>query len=120
MTKPADKERCEWCGAVFRIAAGPGRPSRYCKRSHRQRAYEARRLASDRGLAVDEVLVKRSTWTEVQDSVYTIEAAIEDAVNDLTEATSEAELRSIVSHLIDVSRQLADVDLEPRAVGNQR
>jgi hypothetical protein len=34
---------CEWCGgAVSQV--GTRTPRRYCKRSHRQRAFEARRL----------------------------------------------------------------------------
>jgi hypothetical protein len=34
---------CEWCGeAVSQL--GTRTPRRYCKRSHRQRAFEARRL----------------------------------------------------------------------------
>ncbi|MEU3978429.1 hypothetical protein [Streptomyces bacillaris] len=43
---------CEWCGeAVSQL--GSWSPRRYCKRSHRQRAFEARRLGvpmkKDRG-----------------------------------------------------------------------
>ncbi|MYS37222.1 MULTISPECIES: hypothetical protein [unclassified Streptomyces] len=43
---------CEWCGeAVSQL--GSWSPRRYCKRSHRQRAFEARRLGQpmmrDRG-----------------------------------------------------------------------
>lgn len=35
---------CEWCGAAFEPAAR-GPVAKYCRGSHRQRAYEARRLA---------------------------------------------------------------------------
>ena len=45
--------RCEWCGGEFHANAGPGRPARYCRRSHRQRAYEARQLAGERGISPD-------------------------------------------------------------------
>lgn len=34
---------CEWCGAAV-SQLGTRTPRRYCKRSHRQRAFEARRL----------------------------------------------------------------------------
>lgn len=40
---------CEWCGEPVN-QVGARTPRRYCKRSHRQRAYEARRLQRAAGL----------------------------------------------------------------------
>jgi len=37
---------CAWCGAPLIVKKGPGRPAKYCSRSHRQRAYESRALPS--------------------------------------------------------------------------
>ncbi len=37
---------CEWCEQSFDTPVRPGRPPSYCRRSHRQRAYEARRDAA--------------------------------------------------------------------------
>ncbi|GAB2778267.1 hypothetical protein [Streptomyces daliensis] len=42
--------RCEWCGEPV-SQLGTRTPRRYCKRSHRQRAFEARRLRDLRELA---------------------------------------------------------------------
>ena len=39
---------CEWCGRSFTPARRPGPPPRYCRPSHRQRAYEARLKAGRR------------------------------------------------------------------------
>jgi hypothetical protein len=37
--------RCAWCHQPFSVPARPGPAPSYCRRSHRQRAFEARRLA---------------------------------------------------------------------------
>lgn len=37
---------CEWCGDPFDHQFGPGPKPRFCRPSHRQRAYEAKRVAS--------------------------------------------------------------------------
>ncbi len=39
----ADAPRCSWCRRLLPPAAPTGRPRRYCRRSCRQRAFEARR-----------------------------------------------------------------------------
>ncbi len=36
---------CGWCGSAIEATGRRGRPSRYCRRSCRQRAYEARKQA---------------------------------------------------------------------------
>ncbi|MFF6787252.1 hypothetical protein [Streptomyces sp. NPDC012510] len=41
---------CEWCGQPV-SQLGTRTPRRYCRRSHRQRAYEARRLQRASGVA---------------------------------------------------------------------
>lgn len=40
--------KCAWCGEGLPEHSGRGRPRLYCKRSHRQRAYEARALPDTR------------------------------------------------------------------------
>ncbi|TGG77870.1 hypothetical protein D8771_26595 [Streptomyces albus] len=59
---------CEWCGeAVSQL--GSWSPRRYCKRSHRQRAFEARRLGlpmkRDRGKTSAEVEVEAAVVVDV-------------------------------------------------------
>ncbi|WP_331722214.1 hypothetical protein [Kitasatospora sp. NBC_00315] len=39
--------RCEWCGWPFRPPKATGRKPRYCRRSCRQRAYEARQTRAE-------------------------------------------------------------------------
>lgn len=73
--------RCAWCGARFEVAGGPGRPAAYCRRSHRQRAYEARREAER--LGITGVLVVEDDWRRLLDAVYRLETAVDDAVIDV-------------------------------------
>ena len=41
---------CEWCGQAFTPPARRGPPPRYCRPSHRRRAYEARRYGHETSL----------------------------------------------------------------------
>ena len=70
--------RCAWCGAGFKASGGPGRPASFCRRSHRQRAYEARTLAARHGLGPDDALMSRRLLTELQDGLYLLQSAMED------------------------------------------
>jgi hypothetical protein len=47
---------CDWCGEPV-VQPRMGRTRRYCQRSHRQRAYEARRLIELRQAAAGATLV---------------------------------------------------------------
>lgn len=110
--------RCAWCGERFAINPGPGRRPRYCRRSHRQRAYEARQVADARGLANDEVLLGSDTWHGLRDAIYVAETAAADAEADLAEAPNREELISIVMSLRDVIAGVVGAVGEPRAVGH--
>ena len=109
--------RCAWCGQKFASPGGPGRPAKYCRRSHRQRAYESRRIAAERGLAPDEVLLTVDAWQSIRDTLYTLEAAAQDAVADAQLATSVAELRRVALDLAGTVSRAAAVSAEPRAIG---
>jgi hypothetical protein len=111
--------RCEWCGREFSSNRGPGRPARYCRRSHRQRAYEARRLASDRGINPDEVLLSRRTWESLRDALYRLEAASEDVAMDLMAGRpTKGEYVEALAHLSAAVRDLQEIAVEPLAVGD--
>lgn len=117
MTIPI-RRRCQWCGGEFETARGPGRPSLYCRRSHRQRAYEARRLAGERGIRPDEVLISRHTWERLRDALYRLEAAAEDVAMDLLSGRpTKTEYVAALAHLSTAVRDLQDVAVEPIAVG---
>lgn len=119
MTYLQRQGRCEWCGAEFPIPRGPGRRPRYCKRSHRQRAYEARKIAGERGLGADEVLISRRTWEQLRDALYRLEAASEDVAMDPMEGRStKAEYVGALAHLSAAVRDLQDVAVEPIAVSD--
>ena len=111
----SEQQRCGWCGAAFEANPGPGRPRRYCKRSHRQRHSEATTWAVQRGTGADELLVERSKVENLHDLMYILEAACDDVVADVESARGEADLRRAVADLVAAARPLRDSYLEPKA-----
>ena len=111
---------CAWCGGAFKAAGGPGRPQRYCRTSHRQRAYEARREAKRRDLGPDEVLISRRNWEHLRDALYRLEAAAEDVAIDLGagRATKQDYVQAL-GHLSAAVRDLQDIAVEPTALGDE-
>lgn len=120
MTKPKGANfSCAWCGALFAGAGGAGRPRRYCKRSHRQRAYEARRRAEVRGLGSDEVLITRRTWESLRDALYRLETAAEDVAMDLMAGRpTRSDYVDAIAHLSAAVKDLQEVAVEPVAIGD--
>jgi septal ring factor EnvC (AmiA/AmiB activator) len=107
VTKQPEEERCRWCGRGFARAGGPGRPAQYCRRSCRQRDYEARRLAQELGLGETELVMARSELDELRDALYVLEAAIEDVDRDLQDAGDDPrELRRSIDWLLQAARPL--------------
>lgn len=118
--KPRISMQCRWCGGDFLRTPGAGRPKEYCRPSHRQRAYEARRLGESRKLAPDEVIVSRRAWDALRDALYRLESAAEDVAIDLTSgAPVKADYVQALAHLTEAVRQLQDVSVEPIAVGSE-
>lgn len=110
---------CRWCGEEFLATPGPGRPKLYCRASHRQRAYEARRLGESRQLLPDEVIVSRRAWDALRDSLYRLESAAEDVAVDLEVGTpTKIDYVQALAHLSEAVRQLQDVSVEPVALGS--
>ncbi len=110
---------CAWCGGGFEVVPGPGRPQRYCRKSHRQRAYEARREARRRELGPDEVLITRRTWEHLRDALYRLEAAAEDVAIDIgTGRATKTDYIEALGHLSAAVRDLQDVVVEPTAIGD--
>ena len=102
MTKPTV---CEWCRRP--IAVGSiGRPRRYCKRSCRQRAYEARVRAGELGLSDDELVVTRNELDDARDRLYLIAAAMSDANDDVASGVAaETVLERLVAEIDGVIGQ---------------
>ena len=101
-----EKQRCLWCGRGFTLAPGPGRPRRYCRRSCRQRDYEARRRAAELGIGESELVVTRRALDDLYDRLYVLEAAVEDVDRDLAAGDSPDEVRASLDWLLDAARPL--------------
>ena len=91
-----------------------GRPPKYCKRSHRQRAFEASKRGLERGLGGGEVLVDATAWAALQDALYRLEAAVEDAATDLGDGLDP---RSVVDGLVGTCSEAIEALPEPIATG---
>lgn len=85
---------------------GPGRPSLYCRRSCRQRDYEARRRAAERGLDEGEIIVTRSRVDELQDRLWVLQCAMEDVAGDLARAQDLDTYRAALDWVLEAARPL--------------
>ena len=103
--------RCRWCARPFTVVPGPGRPRVYCRRSCRQRDYEARREAADLGLDDSRLVVARSELDTLHDRLYELEAAIEDVDRDLAAAGSPdaGDYREALEWVLRVARPLTSL-----------
>lgn len=90
-----------------------GRPRKYCRRSHRQRAYEARLLAERMGLGTGEALVSHAALRALNDRLYALETALTDVERDLRH---DGDHKSAFTHLYATAAQLRDASLEPLAL----
>ena len=106
-----EAKRCRWCGRAIAVTGGPGRPREYCKRSCRQRDYEARRRSSELGLSERELVVTRAELDQLYDQLYELEAAIEDVERDLAEAAGEDDVRRALDWLLESARPVAALRL---------
>ena len=107
--RPSTAERrCRWCARRFEVKAGPGRPREFCRRSCRQRDYEARRRAAELGLSEDELVLTREAMEELRDRLYVLEAAIEDVERDLAGSPTKADYVDAVHWLLEAARPLRE------------
>ena len=118
MTQQTRTKRCEWCGAEFAVGGRTGRPPKYCRRSHRQRHYEAKRLGSGRGLSSGEVLLAIHDYERLRDAVYVLEAAMEDVATDLQGAPTKADYSAAIMHLRMAATEVVEASPEPTAIGD--
>jgi hypothetical protein len=91
------------------VAPVPGRPREYCRRSCRQRDYEARRQSTELGIGEAQLVVARAELDALHDRLYELEAAIEDVDRDLAAADppDAQDYREALEWLLAVSRPLA-------------
>ncbi len=102
------KRQCAWCGRSFEWE-GVGRPPKYCRRSHRQRHYEARKEAER--LGIGGVLVTDHAWQQLRDAAYRLEASVGDAEVDL----ADDDPVGAAEGLLDAARTLLGALPEPVA-----
>jgi hypothetical protein len=98
--------RCRWCGRRFVPQLGPGRPRAFCRRSCRQRDYEARRRATEVGLDTTELIVARDQLHRLYDELWVLDCAIHDVDQDLAHARTIADHRAALDWLLDAARRL--------------
>jgi len=104
--------RCRWCQRPLPARAGPGRPREFCRQSCRQRDYEARQHAAERGLDEHEIIVTRTKLDELFDRLWVLRCAVEDVDGDLALALDVADHRAAIDWLLQAARPLlTDLDL---------
>ena len=114
MTLSTDTPRCGYCRRPIGASGRPGRPRRYCKRSHRQRAYEARRRASALHVPGGQLVVDQAELDRLHDLLYALEAALQDVEQDLADRRSRSEdaYRQAFLHLFRAADDLRGVVVE--------
>lgn len=114
------RSRCAYCRRPILARPGPGRPARYCRRSHRQRAYEARRRAERAALPAGHVVVAQSDLDRLHDRLYALEAALDDVDADLADVPHDRAARvsarpyaAALAHLAAAAGDLRGILVEP-------
>ncbi len=98
---------------MFDRPGGPGRPRQYCRRSCRQRDYEARTRSKELGLGDAELVVARRRLDELHDGIAMLEAAIQDVDADLAAAPDDPdEATRALQWLLTAARPLIDLRLD--------
>jgi tetrahydromethanopterin S-methyltransferase subunit G len=92
---------------------GAGRPRLFCSRSHRQRAYEARRRADALHVPAGQVIVSEGDLETLHDRLYRLEAAVEDVTADLKGSSGIRAYRDAFDHLYDAAQDLIGLVIEP-------
>jgi len=104
LSREATPNRCRWCGRGFESTPGAGRPRQFCKRSCRQRDYEARRRAAERGLDEDELIITRTELNELRDRLFVLAETLKDVEADLTDDEADDE-RRLLNVLLYAAKQ---------------
>jgi hypothetical protein len=106
---------CAWCANPVEQALGAGRPRRYCKRSCRQRDFEARKRARDLGLAESDLIVARRNVEGLDDLLFVLSCAITDVDGDIALDGSREQLRRSLDWLLEAARPLLGASERLRA-----
>lgn len=102
----AETLRCRWCRRPFDRRPGPGRPQQYCRRSCRQRDYEARQRGVAHGLDEADLILARTAIDQLKDDIYVLQCAVEDVDRDLAVSDAPEEIRSALRWILEAARPL--------------
>ncbi|MDA8302580.1 MAG: hypothetical protein M0005_13830 [Actinomycetota bacterium] len=108
---------CAWCGAHLPPATGAGRPRRYCRRSCRQRDFEARKRARELGLAESDLIVARKAVEGLDDLLFVLAWAISDIEGDLALDSSPDQLKRSLDWLLEAAKPLVGASQRLRSAG---
>lgn len=116
VTKDEEPRRCGYCRRPLPASGKTGRPAVYCRRAHRQRAYEARRRAERADLPAGQVVVAQADLDRLHDRLYAVEAALDDVAVDLADAgatPTAADYRDALDHLRQAADDLRGTVVDP-------
>ena len=80
----------------------------FCRRSCRQRDYEARRRSTDLGLSERELVVTRAELDELGDLLFVLEAAVEDVDRDLRGNPTKSDYVEAIEWLLAAARPVVE------------
>ena len=106
--EPGEARKCVWCRFPVTQTDGPGRPRRYCKRSCRQRDFEARQRSLAHGVDEHDILVARSEVNRLKDEIFVLSCAVEDAQRDLVDASTITDYTDIVRSLLTAAASVVN------------
>ncbi|MGH9079479.1 MAG: hypothetical protein ACRDYE_05265 [Acidimicrobiales bacterium] len=112
MTKSGPR-RCEWCHRPLEERTGAGRPRRFCRPSHRQRAFESRRRADALHLPAGQTVVAEADLRLLYDGLSQLESAVEDVRADIADGPNAATYRRALEHLLEAADDLVGTVVEP-------
>jgi hypothetical protein len=105
------QRRCAWCRRPLPPdPRGAGRPRRYCRRSCRQRAYEARSRAAELGLADGELAAARAAHDGLLDRLDLLRRTLDDLAADAAagDLDDPEALRFALAILVAAAREALD------------
>lgn len=111
---PEEEGKCVWCRFPVAQATGPGRPRKFCKRSCRQRDFEARQRARAHGLDEHDILIARSEVNRLKDEIFVLACAVEDAQRDMVDASTLVEYVDIVQSLLAAATSVINAQQDVR------
>ncbi|MET9326872.1 hypothetical protein [Tsukamurella sp. NPDC003166] len=94
---------CAWCGREV-VSEGPGRTRKYCRRSCRQRAYEARQALAGTALPEDSVVLTADEAQAQGERMFEVRCAAEDVRTAIAEGAPVGELAELADRLVETAR----------------